>query len=313
MAAALVVSGCTFDPSGPSGAGGDDDLMLADAAVDGDGTPAPDAVMADACVPLAAAEICNGLDDDCDGMVDEDFGVGDPCDGADTDMCQEGVIVCQGGAAVCDDATDSTVEICNTLDDDCDGTIDDGFNLPMDPTNCGSCGHGCVNDNGGVMCMAGMCKPMCSPGSADCDQDPDNGCELRDVNPVCMAAGDIGSIDGDQSGAPVVLSGFEEAFFTITVHEAVDFGPALTARVDLQSPPGVDYDLFVRCANCDGAEQKSEKGPGMLDSVATGHDDTFGASDYDLMIEVRYLSGAMCGDWTLTVTGNSGGNQRNCN
>ena len=32
-------------------------------------------------------ELCNGLDDDCDGDVDEDFeGLGEACDGADTDM-----------------------------------------------------------------------------------------------------------------------------------------------------------------------------------------------------------------------------------
>lgn len=46
-----------------------------------------------------SAEVCNGLDDDCDGQTDEDFGVGQPCRG--TDNCQ-GFLVCDGpNASVC--------------------------------------------------------------------------------------------------------------------------------------------------------------------------------------------------------------------
>ena len=84
------------------------------------------------------AEICNGLDDDCNGVVDNDI----PSDGAcsvGTGVCQSaGVFICTGGTYACD-ATPGLAgtEICNGLDDDCDGTTDEIFDT------CGvQCGDG---------------------------------------------------------------------------------------------------------------------------------------------------------------------------
>ena len=70
--------------------------------------------------------MCNGVDDDCDGQIDEDDpSLGDPCDGSDSDECEEGVIICSGGVLMCSDTTDDSVEDCaNGVDDDCDGAID---------------------------------------------------------------------------------------------------------------------------------------------------------------------------------------------
>jgi hypothetical protein len=77
-------------------------------------------------------DVCNGVDDDCDAAsVDgsEDPSVGLACDGADADLCEEGTNSCTGGAIVCSDTTGDNVEICNGLDDDCDGSTDEGFPL----------------------------------------------------------------------------------------------------------------------------------------------------------------------------------------
>src|SRR5690606_11472892 len=84
------------------------------------------------------AEQCNGLDDDCDGAVDEDFMLGSACGGLGA--CRVGVIACAGPAgARCSSAPGASMdaampEACNGLDDDCDGDIDEGL------TDLGSCG-----------------------------------------------------------------------------------------------------------------------------------------------------------------------------
>ncbi|MBX3246747.1 MAG: hypothetical protein KF901_06155 [Myxococcales bacterium] len=82
--------------------------------------------------------MCNGLDDDCDGHVDE----GCACTpGAVDDRCGASVGVCTLGTRTCElvggEATWSTctgiapsAETCNHLDDDCDGRIDEGRGRP---------------------------------------------------------------------------------------------------------------------------------------------------------------------------------------
>jgi hypothetical protein len=50
-----------------------------------------------------------------------------PCDGPDGDSCNEGVWSCDGPAMVCSDTTATNVEICNGVDDDCDGQVDEGL------------------------------------------------------------------------------------------------------------------------------------------------------------------------------------------
>jgi len=111
-------------------------------------------------------ERCNGLDDDCDGAVDEDFPtLGGACDGPDTDSCLEGIFVCAPGGAqvVCNDATGSTSETCNGLDDDCSGTVDDGGAgascAPLGDT-CSAAVCACGNGSpcmAGQTCMSGSC------------------------------------------------------------------------------------------------------------------------------------------------------------
>ena len=77
----------------------------------------------------SADELCNGLDDDCDGFADETFvNLGDPCT-AGFGACQSpGVMVCSedGQAALCDaEARNPAQEACNGLDDDCDESVDE--------------------------------------------------------------------------------------------------------------------------------------------------------------------------------------------
>lgn len=98
---------------------------------DGDGAlagPGGDCDDHDASVGPGAVEVCNGRDDDCDGVTDNGYDVGASCE-TGVGLCRAvGAMVCDaaGAAVVCSAVAGApTPESCNGLDDDCDGDVDE--------------------------------------------------------------------------------------------------------------------------------------------------------------------------------------------
>ncbi len=135
------------------------------------------------------AETCNGLDNDCDGMVDgtNSTPLSQPCATA----CGSGTEICVNGEWLNCTASLPQVEVCDGVDNDCDGVIDNGPGMQCargDTRVCGSdigeCQTGteiCTNS-----CQwSGVCLGEIGPQPEVCDAEgKDENCD-GSVNEGC--------------------------------------------------------------------------------------------------------------------------------
>ncbi|MDY0062573.1 MAG: thrombospondin type 3 repeat-containing protein [Myxococcota bacterium] len=175
-----------------------------------------------------AREMCNGLDDDCDGRTDEEMhGLGCVLCGIDRGDCRYGGFYCRDGQVVCEDAIGGHEEECNGRDDDCDGERDEGWpdadgdrvgdpcdNCPEidngDQSDCDGDGVGNACDNCPFLSNPGQadpdgdglgeaCDPDCEGDPVECAEDPDeDGVLLGDDN--CPRDFNPGQEDADWDG-----------------------------------------------------------------------------------------------------------------
>ncbi len=163
----------------------------------------------DSCIPGAPAAhdaICNGVDDDCDGSTDEDHpsqstvcGTG-ACTSAGVTSCVSGAVQdsCIPGTPAGHDSS------CDGLDDDCNGSTDEGFSPQVT-----TCGVGACAAIGATACVAGSVQNSCTPGmpaggDASCDglDDDCNGSTDEDYGSVCAGSEVTTCVMGSLAYAP---------------------------------------------------------------------------------------------------------------
>jgi len=137
---------------------------------------------------VPTAELCNGLDDDCDGSADDgDPGAGVACTTSLPGACAPGTTACAGPSGiVCapDVQPGSLAETCNTVDDDCDGEQDEDW-----PLLCAGM-HPAAQHVGAWGCAPSGCAPTCEMWWDDVDGLLANGCEcaVNEAAPSCATA-----------------------------------------------------------------------------------------------------------------------------
>ncbi|HKU40170.1 MAG TPA: C-type lectin domain-containing protein [Polyangiales bacterium] len=125
---------------------------------------------------LHCPELCNGRDDDCDGVTDEAAADESCAAPHSTGICQDGKCL---------------LTACLDQQRDCDQRPDNGCEVqPDDPNHCESCGRSCELPHTTSVCREQRCRLVaCEPGYADCDYDGSS-CESSLESPEnCGACG----------------------------------------------------------------------------------------------------------------------------
>jgi hypothetical protein len=165
---------------------------------------------------LPQPETCanSGVDDDCNGTKDDVPGLGNACiDNTKLGICRDGTMQCGNAAAPSCVTASAMHELCDTIDQDCDGDPTNGFDLTSDHNNCGRCGNVCNKAETccGGSCIGiamlqsdpkncGKCGNACGAGQyccqAQCINGPSGGIRLPPsggITALCQCTSDCGS------------------------------------------------------------------------------------------------------------------------
>lgn len=122
---------------------------------------------------FAWEDLLEGGDNDFSDLVIRVEGItcsggGEPCETGELGVCGPGLTQCENGEIVCRPRVAASDEACNGLDDDCNGTVDDG--------------DLCAENE---ICDRGVCIPACGGGEFRCFGDSICRADGYCVDPAC--------------------------------------------------------------------------------------------------------------------------------
>ena len=231
----------------------------------------------------AARELCDTIDNDCDGSPDDDpVEENADCQTGFSGPCGVGRQVCNGGLIECVPRLPATDEICDGIDNDCDAIADEGadggplvracYDGPESTEGVGQCGGGLQHcTDGAFTSCIGQVLPgteQCNDLDDDCDGSIDNGAESGTYWP---------DLDGDGFG-DADAEGFTGCVAPDRyVNNRLDCDDTrLAVHPDAEETAGDEIDQ-----NCDGTETC------YVDNDGDGHraDDTTIESLDDLLCD----------------------------
>lgn len=175
-----------------------------------------------------AQELCDGMDNDCNGVTDGFFG--DECNL----LCGKGQRYCDAGKWTWCKLVEPNVEIDDGIDNDCDGLIDEGFDIPedTDPKDADI-------DKDGYSVNQGDCddwEPTVNPGHKetcdlldnDCDFEIDEGADCGQGK-VCVAGVCVATTEpvADKLSCTVSCQADMKAYVWFGVNGVVSGNPAV--------------------------------------------------------------------------------------
>jgi len=169
------------------------------------------------CCKPTGAEVCDKVDNDCDGIADNT----------------------------------GKQESCNGEDDDCNGRVDDGYDLQTNVNHCGACNHACAVRE---FCRAGACtvrlESQCfdgfdddGNGKTDCE---DPSCDGRSCGAACICSGLKRSEDLCSDQMDNEMDGLTDCLDPDCVGKACALGCSCVAdggQIEVDCTDGVDNDL----------------------------------------------------------------------